>query len=128
MKRVDSQSNELAKQRRRNLRRRSTEAEDLLWSAIRGNRLDGRKFRRQHSIDRYIVDFVCLEAKVVIELDGEYHEHRVAEDLEREQHIMSHGFRILRLSNEDVMRDCEMACVAIRRFCDSESSTLRPSP
>ncbi len=78
MKRVDSQSNELAKQRRRKLRRRSTAAEDLLWNAIRGNRLDGRRFRRQHSIDRYIVDFVCLEATVVIELDGEYHEHRVS--------------------------------------------------
>ena len=109
------------KDRRRNLRQRSTEAENLLWSAIRSRKLNGLKFRRQHSLGPFIVDFVCLESNVVVEVDGEYHDYQFEKDKCREEQLKAMGYRVLRLSNDDVMRDCEMACVAIRRFCEGTS-------
>ena len=59
--------------RARDLRRNMTNGEKLLWSRLRAHHMDGRKFRRQHVIGRYIVDFVCLQSRLVIEVDGESH-------------------------------------------------------
>jgi very-short-patch-repair endonuclease len=57
----------------RNLRKRQTDAENLLWRHVRGKQLEGFRFRRQHPIGRYIVDFVCLEKRLVLEIDGGHH-------------------------------------------------------
>ena len=89
----------------RALRRNSTDAERIVWSELRGNRLNGASFRRQVPIGRYIADFVCHAAKLVIELDGGQHFSDEGElsDARRSTVIEAKGFRVLRFSNHDVM-------------------------
>jgi very-short-patch-repair endonuclease len=69
----------------KDLRNRSTDAERILWSHIRAKRLDGLKFRRQHPLWNYIVDFVCLERKIIIELDGGQHAEPAIQEYDRER-------------------------------------------
>jgi very-short-patch-repair endonuclease len=87
------------------LRKNSTDAERILWSELRGHRLLGVGFRRQAPIDRYIVDFVCHAAHLVIELDGGQHFSTEGEqrDASRSAAIEAKGFQILRFANNDVM-------------------------
>ncbi|MGC2779074.1 MAG: DUF559 domain-containing protein [Bradyrhizobium sp.] len=87
------------------LRQNSTDAERILWSELRGHRLLGAGFRRQVPIDRYIVDFVCHVARLVIELDGGEHFSTEGEqrDASRSAVIEAKGFHILRFANNDVM-------------------------
>jgi very-short-patch-repair endonuclease len=89
----------------RSLRRNSTDAERIIWSDLRGNRLNGASFRRRVPIERYIADFVCHAAKLVIELDGGPHFSDESEraDQRRSAVIEAKGFRVLRFSNFDVM-------------------------
>jgi very-short-patch-repair endonuclease len=86
-------------------RSRATEAENALWQLVRGNRL-GHRFRRQHAIERYIVDFICLPAWLIVEVDGEYHfEIEQAEyDSGRTHDLQKLGFHILRFTNEKVIQ------------------------
>jgi len=95
------------KSRRRELRNRPTEAEHLLWYQLRGAQLDGRKFRRQHGIGPYIVDFYCPEEKLAIELDGDIHrEPEVkAHDEIRDRFLTERGIRVLRFGNEQATGD-----------------------
>ena len=74
------------------------------------------KFRRQHSIDPYIVDFVCLERKLIIELDGGCHECVGERDLERQRYLETLGFRVVRFTNEDVLEDLNAMAVGIGRI------------
>lgn len=83
------------------LRRNMTDAERALWRVLR-DRKDGYRFRRQEPIDHYIVDFVCFKARLVIELDGGQHSESAA-DKQRDGHLISHGFRVLRFWNNDVL-------------------------
>ncbi|MCA6118310.1 endonuclease domain-containing protein [Bradyrhizobium sp. WSM 1738] len=89
----------------RALRKNSTDAERLLWAALRGHRLNGAGFRRQVPIENYIADFVCHTAKLVIELDGGQHFSDQAEraDAARSAVIEAQGFKVLRFSNHEVM-------------------------
>ena len=89
----------------RALRKNSTDAERLLWAALRGHRLNGASFRRQVPIENYIADFVCHAALLVIELDGGQHFSDEAErkDAGRSAVIKAKGFKVLRFSNHDVM-------------------------
>jgi len=89
----------------RALRRDSTDAERILRSELRGNRLNGASFRRQVPIERYVADFICHAAKLVIELDGGQHFSDKGEraDARRSAAIEVKGFRVLRFSNLDVM-------------------------
>jgi adenine-specific DNA-methyltransferase len=91
----------------RQLRRRSTDVERLLWRRLRDRQLAGAKFRRQHPIGPYIVDFLCLEQRLVIELDGGQHARRSRQDARRDQWLESRGYRILRFWNSDAMRNVE---------------------
>ncbi len=95
------------KARRRELRNRPTDAEHLLWYQLRGGQLDGRKFRRQHGIGPYIVDFYCPEEKLAVELDGDIHnEPEVKEHDEiRDHYLTSHGVHVLRFGNEQALGD-----------------------
>ena len=95
------------KARRRELRNRPTEAEHLLWYQLRGAQLDGRKFRRQHGIGPYIVDFYCPEEKLVIELDGDIHDEPEvkARDVIREAYLVGEGLKVLRFGNEQALGD-----------------------
>ncbi len=87
----------------RHNRQKMTESEGFLWTALRQN-LKGFKFRRQHIIGDYIVDFICLEYKLVIEVDGEYHhtDEQRQEDQIRTNYLQSNGFQVIRFSNEEV--------------------------
>ena len=87
----------------RQLRRDLTIAEKALWYELRDRRLGGIKFRRQFPIDGFIVDFVCLEARLTIELDGPVHIGREHEDALRSRIILSHGFMERRYRNDDVL-------------------------
>ena len=89
----------------RALRRDSTDAERILWSELRGNRLNGVSFRRQVPIEHYVADFICHAAKLVIELDGGQHFSDEGEraDTRRSAVIEAKGFKVLRFSNLDVM-------------------------
>src|SRR5206468_12932704 len=88
--------------RGRKLRRDSTFPERRLWRELRGGRLCGLKFRRQHSIGPFIVDFYCHENRLAIELDGESHNDRGSYDLERERFLKAENLRVVRFSNDDV--------------------------
>jgi len=97
------------------LRRAATGPEKLLWSVLRGRQLAGLKFRRQHPIEPYIVDFYCASCELVIELDGESHDGRQEYDARREKFLRSLGLNILRISNDDVIYNLEGVATAIYR-------------
>ena len=86
----------------RTLRKDMTDAERALWRLLRDRRMKGWRFRRQQPIDRYIVDFVGFEARLVIEVDGGQHFESKA-DKERDTYFQSQGFRVLRFWNTDVL-------------------------
>lgn len=100
----------------RDLRRRQTEAESLLWSMLRSKQLCGQKFRRQHPEPPYVLDFACIEKRLCVELDGEYHEHRPIEDFAREDYLKSKGWNIARFTNEELLKDPESVGIAIARY------------
>ncbi|GAB3887450.1 endonuclease domain-containing protein [Spirosoma agri] len=95
----------LIKELRRELRQNQTQAEDVLWEELRGRRLADTKFRRQHSLGYFIVDFYCAEYKLVIEVDGAVHNTLEAhiKDAEREAVLCDLGLTILRFTNDDVL-------------------------
>jgi very-short-patch-repair endonuclease len=95
--------------RARSLRANSTDAERLIWAALRAHRMRGASFRRQTPIGPYIVDFVCHAASLVIELDGGQHFESKQEvrDARRDAFLASRGFRVLRFNNHDVMTNRE---------------------
>ncbi len=87
------------------LRREMTDAEQALWFRMRGGRLDGWKFRRQHPIPPYIVDFCCMEAKLVVELDGSQHDADV--DAARTAALERQGLQVLRFWDNQVLADID---------------------
>ena len=101
------------------LRQSSTEAEEKLWRELRNRKLNGLKFRRQHPIDKWIVDFYCHEKKLVIELDGSVHnEKEIAEyDAGREKDLKELGMNVIRFRNEEVMTNVESVLKSIAEFC-----------
>ena len=92
--------------RARQFRREMTEAERMLWAALRKNQLAGLHFRRQQIIDGFIVDFYCHAAGLVIEVDGSVHATQAAYDAERDRILAARGLRVLRVSNAEVLQDC----------------------
>ncbi len=91
----------------RALRKRSTEAEKLLWSRLRGRRFDGIKFKRQVPIADYIVDFIALDLKLIIEVDGGQHDERAAYDAERTRILQEWGYHVIRFWNNDVLSNID---------------------
>jgi len=89
----------------RQLRQEETEAEKALWNALRGKRLNGLKFRRQHPFERTILDFFCVEHQLVVELDGSVHDvpDQFESDEERTRFLNDHGLNVIRFRNEDVL-------------------------
>jgi very-short-patch-repair endonuclease len=105
----------------RKLRVNFTEAEARLWYHLRNRQLAGYKFRRQYAVGRYVVDFVCLEAKLIVELDGGQHSEQLQRDESRTLFLVTQGFRALRFWNDEMFRDTEAVLSVIRE-------TLCPSP
>ncbi|RVC58364.1 MAG: endonuclease domain-containing protein [Mesorhizobium sp.] len=96
----------------RALRREMTEAEDRLWHELRDRRLDRIKFRRQVPVGKYVADFVCFEAGLIIEIDGSQHAE-LESDRGRAVELESRGFRVLRFWNDDVLKDLNAVCDTI---------------
>ena len=94
-----------AKDKARALRAQMTDAETLMWQQLRGRRFQGFKFRRQRPLGPYILDFVCLEAGLVIEIDGGQHAEQQAYDQARTALIESHQLTVIRFWNHEVMND-----------------------
>ena len=91
----------------RQLRQEETEAEQVLWNALRGKRLNGLKFRRQHPYENTILDFFCVEYQLVIEVDGNIHDlpDQSKYDEERTNFLNEHGLRVVRFRNEDILKN-----------------------
>jgi very-short-patch-repair endonuclease len=96
-------------------RARPSSAEDMIWTVVRGRRI-GAKFRRQVSIGPYIADFLCLERCIVVEVDGPTHlePEQMLKDKRRDEWFALQGFRILRLTSDEVIGDPEIAARRIR--------------
>ncbi len=94
---------------RRRLRYRSTKPELLIWQKIRNRQLNNSKFRRQHSIGPFVVDFYCPEKSLVLEIDGDSHATKRGReiDVERTAYIESQGYKIIRYHNKDVLENLE---------------------
>jgi very-short-patch-repair endonuclease len=106
-------------QRARELRQKQTPAEKVLWECLRDRRLFEAKFRRQHNIGQYIADFYCHEAKLVIELDGDIHQNQQERDGDRDQWMQSHGFNVIRFSNQAILDYPEETLTQISSFLPS---------
>ncbi|MEH2402362.1 endonuclease domain-containing protein [Nostoc sp.] len=91
----------------RQMRREPTPAEKLLWQKLRNKQLLAFKFRRQQTIDRFIVDFYCNEARLVVEVDGEIYDYTQQEDGIRQEFLESLGLQVVRFRNEDVLERME---------------------
>lgn len=102
---------------RNELRNNGTAAEAMLWTVLKGSQLDGRKFRRQHSFgDHVIVDFYCPSERLVIEVDGPYHDDPIvsANDGDRDQWLRENGIRVVRFKNEEIFDDVERVMEGIK--------------
>lgn len=91
----------------RELRQVETETEKILWESLRGKRLNGLKFRRQHPYEHYVLDFFCVEHQLVVELDGSVHDvlDQAAYDEERTSFLNEHGLHVIRFRNEEVKKN-----------------------
>jgi very-short-patch-repair endonuclease len=90
----------------RAMRADATKAEDILWQALRNKQLEGVKFKRQVPLDDYILDFVCFEARLIVQVDGGQHNQSMA-DLKRDRHFELRGFKIVRFWNNEVERNID---------------------
>jgi very-short-patch-repair endonuclease len=111
----------------RSLRERMTDAERRLWSKLRMRQLDGHKFRRQAPLDRYILDFVCLEMRLVVEVDGGQHAES-ATDPVRTAFLNSRGFRVIRFWNAEVLGDMDSILNRILVELESPPPAASPRP
>ena len=97
----------------RDMRRNMTEPEKRLWLVVRNRQIGNAKFRKQSWLGPFLVDFFCAEAKLVVEVDGDSHAHQQDYDARRTAWRAAEGFRGIRVSNDDVMRNLEGVAVAI---------------
>ena len=97
-----------------------TPAEEKLWDRLRNRNFNKLKFRRQHPIDRYIVDFICMEIKLVVEVDGEIHNNLKQKEYDRERtkDLEGYGLRVIRFSNEEVLDGVFKVLKDIGKFID----------
>src|SRR5260221_8475383 len=119
------------KEQRRELRSRLTPEESYLWSYLQRRQLCGWKFRRQHSVGPYILDFYCPAEKLAVELDGSTHDHEAAQnyDLKRNAFLTQFGIRTLRFENREARKNIEGVLLAIEaHFAELTTPALRATP
>ncbi|MBX2899989.1 MAG: leucine--tRNA ligase [Cyclobacteriaceae bacterium] len=124
---TDSKTWQTSKVNARENRKNPTEAEEKFWEAIRNKSL-GFKFRRQHAISRFIVDFVCIEKKLVVELDGEVHTYQQKEDEERTAILISEGFKVIRFDNAQVLNNLGEVLSQVKSTLETQPSIDYTSP
>jgi very-short-patch-repair endonuclease len=115
------------------LRKTLTPAEQQLWQALRGGKLAGLKFRRQHPVGNFILDFYCAAHKLVVEVDGGIHETQIEYDAARTTELESYGYTIVRFTNEVVLHQLETVLAEILQVVETHSvreieESLAPSP
>lgn len=105
------------KEFRQELRNNATKAETKLWQALKRSQLDNKKFRRQHSINNYIVDFYCPSEKLIIEIDGKVHDNSISNDYDykRTKQLQELGFKVIRFSNDEVFKNLDLILEAIKQ-------------
>ena len=110
----------------RELRQRQTPAEELLWQHLRNRRLDNLKFRRQTPVENtaYVVDFLCYEARLVVEVDGGIHLSQQADDATRQANIEEQGYHVLRFRNEQLFNDLEVVLTHVMMDANRRIKTL----
>jgi len=121
----------MTRQAARALRKRMTDAERLLWRHLRNRELGGWKFKRQYPVGPYIVDFICVDKNVVIEVDGAQHAENEDSDLHRSAFLNKMGYRVFRLWNNQVLQETEAvleAIFAILAGGKQNSPSPQPSP
>ena len=108
------------KTKARELRKNPTESEHKLWSHLRLRQIGGHKFRRQHPLGPYIVDFICLDRKLIVEVDGGQHDQQVVYDSKRDKWLEEQGYCVLRFWNNEVLSDIEVVKEVISDALGSE--------
>jgi very-short-patch-repair endonuclease len=114
---------------KRRLRSNMTGPETRLWSRLRARQFQGLKFRRQHGIGPYIVDFYCPEQSLVIEVDGDSHadDDQIVKDRQREKYLRSRGLRVIRYINDDIVKNLEGVLEDLAGEVSSGSTSPCPS-
>ena len=112
------------------LRQQQTKAEKLIWTRLRYRQLKGTKFRRQQPIGKYIVDFVCFDDKIIVEIDGGQHNEArtITRDIRRTMWLESQGFQVIRFWNNDVLQNIEGVLVKIQEIIDKRRHPHLTSP
>ena len=124
--RVEPEVHDHMTTRARELRKEASVPERLLWGLLRNRRLGGLKFRRQQPVGAYVVDYFCEAAQLVIELDGESHTRRESEDARRDAYLRERGLTVLRIPNDDLLRNRVGVAETILR--EVEEVIRKPSP
>jgi len=126
---TDASTWNVLKDHARQNRKNPTEAEEKLWEALRNHAI-GSRFRRQHAIGSFIVDFVCIDKKLIIEVDGPIHEQQKREDEERTSFLNSEGFQVMRFANHEVLNDLQTVLEKIKNnlTSSSQNSEQKSSP
>ena len=125
-----SRARERAGVRARELRQSSPETERLIWQRLRNRQLGGWKFRRQHPVGPYFADFACVEAQLIIELDGGQHfepEAQIADE-RRTEVLRKYGFSVLRFDNRQALAETEAVLTVILHWLDQARSSPHPHP
>lgn len=120
--------NRVLKPYARNLRKNMTLAERHLWYFLRKKQLNGIKFRRQQTIGSYIADFVSMEYKLIIELDGGQHAEQIAYDNARTEFLHNQGYHVVRFWNNEVLQNTEAVLEQILKYCGSDCPHPNPPP
>ncbi len=117
----------------KDLRRRMTPAEAILWQELRRNQLDGLGFRRQHPVGPFVLDFYCAACKLAVEVDGAVHDEQREQDTCRTEHLAAYGYRLLRFRNEEVLTNLPSVLARIAETArallkDNDVAAESPSP
>ena len=115
MNNQDTRKQSSITKRARELRSCQTKSEGLLWSILRANQVCDLKFRRQHPVGPFFADFACVAQKLIVELDGAYHDRTAEADIERELFLTSQGWKVIRYTAEDVEEDPELVVIGISK-------------
>ncbi len=114
-------------ERSRNLRKTSTDAENIMWFLLKNRQIENCKFRRQHPVKKYIVDFVCVEKGLIIELDGGQHNEN-KKDIIRTKFLETQGYKVLRFWNNEFLQNSEGVLIRIIENLNTHHLTPTLSP
>ena len=125
-----SRMRERARVRARELRKSSPEAERAIWNALRNRQLDGHKFRRQHPVGAHFADFACIEAMLIVEIDGAQHFEPEAmnADARRTVVLEAHGFHVMRVDNRQALTELEGVLTSILDWLHTHRPHPNPLP